>query len=60
MLAPEPSRCEVQRPTLEGGRSAVLLFPIRPFDSFWSEDPGEPRLVAATAPQQPLAEVGRA
>lgn len=57
-FSPDPSRFEVQRPMLGGERSAVFLFPHRPFDSFWLEDPGAPRFVAATQPQLPLGEVG--
>ena len=52
-----PSRFEVPRPMLEGGRSGEFRFPHRPSDSFWLEDLGEPRFAAARAYRLPAPDV---
>ena len=44
-----PSRFEVPRSMLEGGRASVFRFPHRSSDRFWLEDLGETRFAAAIA-----------
>lgn len=44
-----PSRFEVPRPMIEGGRAAVFRFPHLPAEPFWLEDLGEARFAAACA-----------
>ncbi len=45
----DPSRFEVPRPMLEGGRAAEFRFPHLPSEPFWLEDLGEARFAAACA-----------
>ncbi len=53
-----PSRFEVPRSILEGGRASMFRFPDRSPNPFWLEDLGEARFAAAIAYRLPSGHTG--